>query len=316
MREVVIEKPTRDYWIYLKYVERNSLDYDRAFPEDSFPNLCWAFKEPTLVFLPNTKYHPSHLLPRLRAVALLIPYYDYKHWSYRFVDEEGAILGWFGVKETAVKEFVVEVADIKQPYADTHVYRLGRTAQYPFEIVFLPRRGIARAHYELCKECMTPYVMVLDDDYVSHKLPKEFTDTNMVWYARNPYNGLIYGHGGLKRFKRIDVLSAYQLVGEESDFTETVSNMGSGLTVVPNEMGAHYFSSSPFRGFCAAFREVYKLKRKDDDESKRRVKQWPISNDEWVTLGAEQALKASEFPINNYNKLFELFLEVRNARSK
>lgn len=94
-----------------------------------------------------------------------------------------------------------------------------------------------------------------------------------VFRAKNPINGLIYGHGGIKLFSK-DCFSAERL--DKPDMTTTLADGYIKLNILASE---HRFNYTPYSTWRTAFRESVKLsaginKNNNDQESQERLTMW------------------------------------------
>jgi len=94
-----------------------------------------------------------------------------------------------------------------------------------------------------------------------------------VFRAKNPINGLVYGHGGIKLFSK-DCFSAERL--DRPDMTTTLADSYIKVNVLASE---HRFNYTPFSTWRTAFREAVKLsaginKNNNDQESLDRLNMW------------------------------------------
>ena len=94
-----------------------------------------------------------------------------------------------------------------------------------------------------------------------------------VFRAKNPVNGLVYGHGGIKLFSK-DCFSAERL--DRPDMTTTLADAYIKVNVLASE---HRFNYTPFSTWRTAFREAVKLgaginKNNNDQESLDRLNMW------------------------------------------
>jgi hypothetical protein len=94
-----------------------------------------------------------------------------------------------------------------------------------------------------------------------------------VFRSKNPINGLIYGHGGIKLFSK-DCFSAERL--DRPDMTTTLADSYIKLNILATE---HRFNYTPYSTWRTAFRETVKLstginKNNNDQESQERLAMW------------------------------------------
>jgi hypothetical protein len=111
-----------------------------------------------------------------------------------------------------------------------------------------------------------------------------------IFHARNPVNGLEYGHQAMIAYNQQLTLGN---LGVGLDFT-----LDSAHEVVPIMSGTAYYSYTPWMAWRTAFREVLKLCASTDVESQYRLKQWLdsetnglVNNEEWSVYGAEDAVE-------------------------
>lgn len=94
-----------------------------------------------------------------------------------------------------------------------------------------------------------------------------------VFRSKNPVNGLVYGHGGIKLFSK-DCFSVERL--DRPDMTTTLADAYIKVNILASE---HRFNYSPFATWRTAFREAVKLssgiiKNGNDQETIDRLQMW------------------------------------------
>jgi hypothetical protein len=110
-----------------------------------------------------------------------------------------------------------------------------------------------------------------------------------IFHARNPVNGLVYGHQALIAYNRKLVLANS---GTGLDFT-----LDSAHEVVPILSGTAEYADTAWSAWRTAFRECIKLKCNQDIESEYRLTKWLtesrdyIPNAEYSRYGAEDAVE-------------------------
>jgi hypothetical protein len=124
-----------------------------------------------------------------------------------------------------------------------------------------------------------------------------------IFHARNPVNGLEYGHQAMIAYNQNLVLNN---PGHGLDFT-----LDSEHEVVPILSGTAYYTSSAWTCWRTAFREVLKLKSVTDVESQYRLRQWLKENNtgtyfKWSHLGAQDA-------VEYYNSVDGKFEELKKS---
>jgi hypothetical protein len=143
--------------------------------------------------------------------------------------------------------------------------------------------SLLETHRHLAWLSPTENLMVIDGDNVivdKPRLPLEKWNKTYLYYARNPYNGLVYGHGGIKVFRRQDIMAVNEL-GDNEDLLMTVAAKSkNGLTVIPQVCSEHRYATTPRAGAITALREGYKLRMlaDKDREADSRLFVWCDSN--------------------------------------
>jgi hypothetical protein len=109
-----------------------------------------------------------------------------------------------------------------------------------------------------------------------------------IFHAKNPCNGLVYGHQAMIAYNCKLVL---ENSGTGLDFT-----LDSAHEVVPILSGMAHYNETPWMAWRTAFREVIKLQASlPDVENEYRIKQWcqntESKNAIWSKQGADDALE-------------------------
>ena len=110
-----------------------------------------------------------------------------------------------------------------------------------------------------------------------------------IFHARNPINGLEYGHQAMIAYNKTLVL---ENTGTGLDFT-----LDSAHEVVPILSGVADYAYTPWMAWRTAFRECIKLRASTDVESQYRLRKWleeiPLATPsaEWSRWGAEDAVE-------------------------
>jgi hypothetical protein len=109
-----------------------------------------------------------------------------------------------------------------------------------------------------------------------------------IFHARNPVNGLTYGHQAMIAYNKQLVLNN---TGQGLDFT-----LDDAHEVVPILSGTAEYAYTPWMAWRTAFREVLKLRASTDVESQYRLDKWLTvdlthSNGQWSIWGAEDAVE-------------------------
>jgi len=126
-----------------------------------------------------------------------------------------------------------------------------------------------------------------------------------IFHAKNPINGLEYGHQAMIAYNKQLVL---ENTGVGLDFT-----LDQPHEVVPILSGTAWYTDSPWMAWRTAFREVLKLKASlPDVESEYRLNKWlDINSDEadpqWSRLGAEDAVEYYDAVGGNFTELHKSY---------
>ena len=121
-----------------------------------------------------------------------------------------------------------------------------------------------------------------------------------IFHAKNPVNGLEYGHQAMIAYNRELVLNN---PGVGLDFT-----LDSPHEVVPILSGTAYYNVSAWQCWRTAFREVIKLKAAlPDVEAEYRISRWTLTNfdeiNHWSQLGALDAIQYYDEVGGNFDAL-------------
>lgn len=128
-------------------------------------------------------------------------------------------------------------------------------------------KGFDRAHKTCAEECKSSRLLVIDGD--NTLLPQFFSerislfhcfkDHVISWSAVNSINGLEYGNGGVKSWKREVILNmntheASKSVKSISDFCFEIPYFQ-----LPNRLSVTHINLTPFQAFRSGFREGIKM---------------------------------------------------------
>ena len=125
-----------------------------------------------------------------------------------------------------------------------------------------------------------------------------------IFHARNPVNGLLYGHQAMIAYNRELVLSNR---GQGLDFT-----LDQPHEVVPILSGTAFYTTTPWMAWRTAFREALKLRHSlPDTENEYRLRQWlkhpkhihPHSYDIWSAWGAQDAMEYYDAVRGDFDQL-------------
>jgi hypothetical protein len=156
--------------------------------------------------------------------------------------------------------------------------------------------GRAAAYHAAAEASTTPWFfavfgkLAIDLDFDWAWQPDRMQEAkHYIFHARNPVNGLVYGHQAMIAYNKQLVLDN---PGVGLDFT-----LDSPHEVVPILSGVAYYDTSAWSTWRTAFREVLKLQASlPDVENEYRLNKWlDINSDEtdpqWSRLGAEDAVE-------------------------
>lgn len=145
--------------------------------------------------------------------------------------------------------------------------------------------SIREAHSQMIASFKTSQtVLVVDSDFelddpnklLMYEAPIGEEKYTHVWYAENPLNGLLYGHGAPKLFN-----TSYFHTPRASTSIDVTASTGMGLKIHPHKVGVHRFDTSLWSVWRTTFREVYKLLcsgslegKEPDEETLERLKVW------------------------------------------
>jgi hypothetical protein len=157
-------------------------------------------------------------------------------------------------------------------------------------------KGRAAAYHAAARASTTPWFFAVfaklevDIDFDFTWQPDRMQQAkHYIFHAKNPCNGLVYGHQAMIAYNRQLVLDN---PGVGLDFT-----LDSPHEVVPVLSGIARYNTSAWSAWRTAFREVLKLKASlPDVENEYRLNVWlsntvEINNAKWSQWGAEDAVE-------------------------
>ena len=157
-------------------------------------------------------------------------------------------------------------------------------------------KGRTASYHAAAMASETPYFFAvfptieLDDKFDFSFQPDRMKDKcHYIFHAKNPVNGLEYGHRAVILFHKFLCLTT---TNPYLDFT-----LSQPHTVVPQLCGVSHFNQTPEISWRVAFREVLKLcDMKPTVESKHRLKKWcELGNGQYATFVQRGALDAVEY---------------------
>ena len=151
--------------------------------------------------------------------------------------------------------------------------------QASHSVAFKSVGTIFESHKAIADDCTADRFYVVDgdnyilDNFTFNKQIELKPKSVAVFRSKNPVNGLVYGHGGIKLFSK-DCFSAERL--DKPDMTTTLADSYIKVNILASE---HRFNYSPYSTWRTAFREAVKLsaginKNNNDNESLARLQMW------------------------------------------
>jgi hypothetical protein len=155
-------------------------------------------------------------------------------------------------------------------------------------------KGRAAAYHAAARASTTPWFfavfakLAVDIDFDFAWQPDRMQQPkHYIFHAKNPVNGLEYGHQAMIAYNKKLVL---ENAGHGLDFT-----LDSPHEVVPILSGTAWYADSPWMAWRTAFREVLKLRASMPDvESEYRLTQWLTKDntpEQWSMKGAQDAVE-------------------------
>jgi hypothetical protein len=167
-------------------------------------------------------------------------------------------------------------------------------------------KGRAAAYHAAARASTTPWFfavfakLAVDIDFDFAWQPDRMQQPkHYIFHAKNPVNGLEYGHQAMIAYNKKLVL---ENTGHGLDFT-----LDSPHEVVPILSGTAWYADSPWMAWRTAFREVLKLRASMPDvESEYRLTQWLTKDntpEQWSMKGAQDAVEYYDAVGGNLVKL-------------
>jgi hypothetical protein len=166
--------------------------------------------------------------------------------------------------------------------------------------------GRAAAYHAAAKASTTPWFfavfakLCINKDFDWSWQPDRLQEPkHYIFHAKNPCNGLVYGHQAMIAYNKELVLTN---PGVGLDFT-----LDSAHEVVPILSGMAMYNETPWMAWRTAFREVLKLKCNTDVESEYRVTQWCKNSESknaiWSKHGADDAIEYYNLVAGDFDAL-------------
>jgi len=176
-----------------------------------------------------------------------------------------------------------------------------------------PEINTIAKHHEYLFAAYRSDLLVFDADFLPTAEPRVLMaacntvidNTNNAYvhlfHARNPVNGLVYGHGAPKIFPRRAQLLRRQS-NLQNDFTLGV---GAGIVIHKVCLGDHVFNWSAYSAWRTAAKECAKLAlaaEKKDDEALHRLQVWCSPGDTTAPFH-DECLSGARFSSRNPNEV-------------
>ncbi len=188
-----------------------------------------------------------------------------------------------------------------------HNSRVSKQTVLPYQTYM----NIFESHKALVLKAKTDNVYVLDADLKLDSLEVPQAEPYLgLWNVRNPFNDLVYGHGGPKFFNK----KLFDKVDYGNDMT-----LSFPIKLRDTCVGTHSYNWSRYSTWRTALRESFKLSLKTDDESNLRLQAWTtlsnpdVINSEHNLAGARAGVLYSKVKqyniINDYDWLFQAWID-------
>ena len=246
------------------------------------------WREETKTIVPVSDGAGSVIVPRTA-----VPYIKTQLYDYPYIDKTRRIL----------QDSVLDIVFISngEPNAADNLEHLQWTknstrvaANQIYHVSGI--NGRVAAYHEAARCSRTPWFFAV---FAKLEVNKEFDwswqpdrmqqPKHYIFHAKNPCNGLVYGHQAMIAYNKRLVLDN---PGVGLDFT-----LDQPHEVVPILSGTAQYNISPWMAWRTAFREVLKLRASlPDVENEYRLSKWlDVNSDEadpqWSRLGAEDAVE-------------------------
>lgn len=145
-------------------------------------------------------------------------------------------------------------------------------------------KGIHAAHLHCASQSSSDFFWCIDGDswmYDSARSDMIITETGAtdlnsvyVMRAKNPFNGLVYGHGAIKLFPRFAFIANIN-----SSTVDMTSGASLHYRIIHRLVSEHRYNASPFHTWRTAFRECVKLSssiipNSNQNETLQRLDAW------------------------------------------
>jgi hypothetical protein len=266
-------------------------------PDNTITVPLWRAETKTIV--PLSPGATSVIVPRVAVGNICTQLYDYPHIdrTHRKLKDQPLDIVFISNGENEAEHLYQRLIDA----VDTN-YRIKRVQNV---------NGRVAAYQAAARMSTTPWFFAV---FAKLEVNKDFDWTwqpdrmqqpkHYIFHARNPVNGLEYGHQAMIAYNKQLALTN---TGAGLDFT-----LDQAHEVVPIISGTANYTETPWMAWRTAFREVLKLKHSlPDVENEYRLSMWlsnagEIRNAEWSQFGAEDA-------VEYYNKVGGDFTALKKS---
>lgn len=249
------------------------------------PVVLWREKTKTIV--PLSAGASQVIVPKAA-----VPYIKTQLYDYSYIDRTQRHLH---------DEQLLDIVfiDNGEPNADINYNHLAEVASLTWRNRIHRSSGVTgrvAAYHAAAKLSTTPWFFAV---FAKLRVNKDFDwlwqpdrmqePKHYIFHARNPVNGLEYGHQAMIAYNKKLVL---ENSGTGLDFT-----LDSAHEVVPIISGTAHYTDSAWMAWRTAFRECAKLRGSADVESQYRLDKWlTVDNtqDQWSMKGAQDAVEYYE----------------------
>ena len=241
------------------------------------------WRENTKTIVPLNPGASSVIVPKTA-----LPYVKTQLYDYPYIDKTHRML-------TDPLQDIVFISN-GEPNAEQNFKRLSLLPKENRLVRVDSINGRAAAYHAAAEASTTPWFFAVfaklevDIDFDFAWQPDRMQQAkHYIFHAKNPVNGLVYGHQAMIAYNRQLVLNN---PGVGLDFT-----LDSPHEVVPILSGVAHYNTSAWSAWRTAFREVLKLRASlPDVENEYRLNKWlDVASDEadpqWSRLGAEDAVE-------------------------
>jgi hypothetical protein len=242
------------------------------------------WRKETKTIVPLSPGATSVVVPRVAVSDIRAQLYDYAH-----IDRTQRML-----KDAPLDIVFISNGEINASQNFLHLNVITNTKNRLHRVDGV--NGRAAAYHAAARVSQTPWFFAVfaklqvDSDFDWSWQPDRMQQAkHYIFHARNPVNGLVYGHQAMIAYNRQLVLDN---PGVGLDFT-----LDSPHEVVPILSGVAHYNTSPWSSWRTAFRECIKLRANlPDVESEYRLGKWlDVNSDEadpqWSRWGAEDAVE-------------------------